>query len=251
MARQSKEVRLYQDIQQNPELRKINAEVNQINRLIASMGRSQYFQGISLPEQINKFDMIENAKTDFQSTAEYLSAIEGALSNLWESRRSEKAVSSAIRAVKSAETGEFYQTINILPSSSLKRSEKTSRGQLSEKAVSNLLQDDIIMLRRLTKKSDSDIIEFLNLWYESPEVSGGMTLENFVDAQYQIDYSGQGASQSWGSSAVKKIISDELIESDSVFEEEPDEFIQESIKTEQKMSDELWQAYIKLFNISV
>lgn len=251
MARVSKDVKLYQDIQQNPELRKINAEVNEINRLIASMGRSQYFAGISLPEQLNKFDIVQSAKENLSLTSEYLNAIQGTLSNIWEQRRDSDVIQGATSLVAS-QNDTFYKTLKVLPSSALKRAERTSRGQLSEEAVSNIIEDDVIMLKRLTGKSDADIRDFLNLWYKSPEISGGMLLENFIDAVYQRDYAGVGASLSWGSPTVKDIISREIEPSMSEVESEPEsDEITESYEVEQKMSDDLWESFINLFDISV
>ena len=246
MARISKSVKLYQDIQQNPELRQINTEVNQINEMIARMGRSEYFKGIGLPERMDKYALIESAKSDIETTKSYLSAIKGTLTNIWNERRSETALSNRTGILRA--DGEYIKVLNLAPESSAKRSTRTGRGVLSEKATRTLLADDIEMLKRLTKKSDADIMNFLNLWYSSPEVSGGQLLENFVDAVYKSEYSGQGASQSWGSPPVRMIIEERIIESFDINVEYDETNVNASWETESKMGNELFQAWMDLFN---
>lgn len=245
MAKTSKLVKLYQDIQQNPELRQINAEVSQINDLIAKMGRSSYFSEISLPEQINKITMVESAKTDYTATKNYLDSVKMSLNYAWQTRRNESSLESSTGIVSA--DGQYYKTLDVLPESALKRSEKSGRGKLSEKATRILIANDIEMLRRLTGKPETDIIDFLNKWYSSPEVSGGQLLENFVDGVYKAEYSGQGASQSWGSPPPKRIIEKQIIDTFDIQVDYSDE-IEKSWSTESKMGNELYEAFMNLFN---
>ena len=247
MARVSKEVKLYQDIQQNPELRQINSLVNQINNEIASMGRSSYFKDIVVPEPLDKYDIIQSAKDDIVQAKQTLETYKSALQGIWNIRRSEGKLESETGIVKT-EQG-FVKTLSINPQSAVQRAEKSKskRGVLTEKAVRILLANDITLLKRLTNASDSEIIEFLNKWYESVNVSGGQKLSDFLDAVYQREFSGQGASQSWTSAQVKLIVQNEI--SDSL-DNEPDYSEEElkSYETEQKMSDSLWNAWMRLLN---
>jgi hypothetical protein len=244
MARVSKQVKLYQDIQQNPELRSINAEVNQINDMIARMGRSEYFKGISLPEQVNKYSMVESAKDNFAGTKEYLESIKNNLDYIWNIRRNEDSLEGSTGVISS--DGKYFKTIDVMPESALKRSEKTGRGQMSEKAVRNMIADDIEMLRRLTGKPENLIVDFLNKWYESPAVSGGQLLEKFIDAVYKSNYAGQGASQSWGSPPPKRIIEEKIVDAFDISVNYDDAF-NRTWSTESAMGDELFSAWMKLF----
>lgn len=242
----SKSVKLYQDIQQNPELRKLNTEVNKINDRLASMGRSEYFKGISLPEQLNKYDVIESAKINFSDVQESLNILKQNLDEIWNARRSSEAVQARTGIVKSEEAG-FIKVLSIMPESAIKRTERTGRGKLSEKAVKILIANDVEMLKRLTHKSEADIMDFLNAYYEAIDISGGQLLENFVEGVYKSEYAGSGASQSWGSPTVKNIINEKIIETYDI-EIDYDENIEASWETEAKMGNELYDKWMKLFN---
>ena len=245
MARVSKGVKLLQDIELNPELEEIFDAVNRINNMIASMGRSEYFRGISIPERMNRYVVIEQAKKNPSITKTYLDAVESSLEEIWNVRRSESAVKSNTGIIYQG--GKYIRVLNIAPESSAKRSEKSGRGQLSEKASRMLLADDIEMLKRLTKKSDVQIMKFLNLWYENPDVSGSQLLEKFVDSVYKSEYSGQGASQSWGSPPVRMIIEEKIVETFNI-QMDSDEDIDVSWETESKMGKELFDAWMNLFS---
>ena len=239
----TKLVKLYQDIQQNPELRKINVEVNKINEMIAKMGRSSYFSGISLPEQLNKNDIIQNAKENYNLVNDELNIINAQLNDIWNQRMDSEAIDKKTGIVKSG--SEYIKTITVLPELSVKRAEKSGRGVLSEKAVRKLIADDVEMLKRLTGKSESEIMDFLNAYYEQTDVSGGQLLENFVKGVYKSDYAGSGASQSWGSATVKMIIVEDVIGLDeSTFDYDS----AESYETESKMNDSLYDKWINLFS---
>ena len=229
----------------NPELIEIVKDVNYINQAIEKMLRSEYFRGIALPEYVDRLSVLKQAKEQPQDVKDTLFTIKQNIQRIWNERRNEEFIDSKTGIAKSGD--KYIKTLSILPESAIKRSEKSKRGTLSEKAVRTIIADDITLLKRLTKKSESEIMEFLNAWYESVDVSGGQLLNNFVDAVYQRDYSGVGASQIWGSPVVKDKVRNQIFEVEDIEPEYTEEF-EESYETESKMNDDLYSKWMKLFN---
>lgn len=229
----------------NPELRELVRDVNSINQTISKMLKSEYFRGISLPETIDKLSILKQAELEPESVKESIVSIKGELSRIWEERRIPDAVQQATGLAKTG--SDYVKTLKVMPESATKRSSRTGRGTLSDKAVKNIIADDITMLKRLTGKSENEIMEFLNAWFENVEVSGSQTLTDFVKAVYKRDYAGEGASKIWGSPPPEMAIKKQILEVEDIEPEYTEEF-EESYEVEESMDSTLYDKWMNLFS---
>ena len=236
-------------LSEHPELRELVKDVNAINQTIDKMLRSEYFRGFALPETINKLDVLQKAQYEPEVIKKSLIEIKNTVQNIWAERKEKDFKTSLESRTGITKTKEgYFKTLSFnMPESAVKRAERTGRGLLSEKAVRTLITDDIVMLSRLTKKPESEIIAFLNKWYESVNVSGSQTLTNFVKGVYKGEHAGSGASQTWGSPVVKDKVRNQIFEVEDIEPEYTEEF-EESYETESKMDDDLYSLWMKLFD---
>lgn len=247
MARVSKSVKLYQDIQQDPTLKQLNVIVNRTNDIIASMGKSSYFSGITVPNKIDIYNIVQDYKNNPRETTEYITNIYGTLSNIWNQRRDTEYINDVVGIAKTQQG--YIKTLTVAINTSITRSEQASKPRiLSKKAQRILIAGDVQMLMNITGKSEKEVLNFIDLWYQNPKVSKGMLLKDFAKAVYQREYAGAGSSISWGSPPPFIYEIEELLESElDITPAYNDDYEQLSYDVEQNMDQALYDAWINLF----
>lgn len=192
-------IRFQKKLIENPELRKIVVQTNRINDLISRLGKSSYLADIALPARLKAEAEVKNAENSYTNEYEKLISLYNNLMNIYENRRSiDKFIEVKQINVTAVKT---LSPIKHLISSKT----KYEKGIVTD-------PDDVLFITTVFQVSTLKATKFVKLWYKYRDEN----VIEFIKNKYQEEYSGSGASYSWGSATIVQVLENEIADTDNI-----------------------------------
>ena len=192
-------VKFQKKLIENPELRKIAVQTNRINDLISSLGKSSYLAGIALPARLKAETEVKNAENSYANEYEKLISLYNNLMNIYENRRSlDKFIE--VKQIN----GNAVKTLSTIKQLITSKT-KYERGIIAS-------PDDVLFVATIFQASISKATKFVKLWYKYRDEN----IIEFIKNKYQEEYSGSGASYSWGSAPISQVLENEIDNNDNI-----------------------------------